>query len=139
MPFTSSECIIAEMVALVAVDAAFASFARVRSRSLPLPSHASAYVWRAAGQEMVCRICVIMFRSVASTSSCATMYRLASAAVKGGRPAAAETGAAAVELAVVVADCDCERVCRVVACRVGGATDPWLAKIGLRGEGESNV
>eukprot|EP00965_Chrysotila_dentata_P142576 4712692-Pleurochrysis_carterae.AAC.1 len=127
------------MVALVAVDAAFASFARVRGRSLPLPLHESAYFRRAAGQVIVRRMCVIIFRSVASTSSGATMYRLASSAVKGGKPAAAETGAAAVEPAVEVADCDRDRVCRVVACRFGGAVDPWLAKTGLRGEGESKV
>eukprot|EP00965_Chrysotila_dentata_P031002 1032280-Pleurochrysis_carterae.AAC.5 len=56
MPFTSSECIIAEIVALVAVEAAFASLARVRSKSRPLPLHASAYVRRAAGHVMVCRM-----------------------------------------------------------------------------------
>eukprot|EP00965_Chrysotila_dentata_P200434 6179972-Pleurochrysis_carterae.AAC.5 len=68
------------------------------------------------------------------------MYRFASSAVKGGRVVAEETGAAAaVEPAVADADCDCERVCRVVACKFEGAMGPWLAKIGLRGEGESNV
>eukprot|EP00965_Chrysotila_dentata_P258491 6213238-Pleurochrysis_carterae.AAC.1 len=74
----------------------------------------------------------------ASTSSGAMMYRLASSADKGGRAAAAETDVAvAVEPAVVDADCDCDRVCRVVACRFEGATEPWLEKTGLRGEGES--
>eukprot|EP00965_Chrysotila_dentata_P164663 5436443-Pleurochrysis_carterae.AAC.1 len=64
-------------------------------------------------------------RSVASTSSGAMMYRLASSAVKGGRAVAAETGAAdVVEPAVADADCDCERVCRVVACRFEGAMGP---------------
>eukprot|EP00965_Chrysotila_dentata_P016487 546226-Pleurochrysis_carterae.AAC.1 len=68
------------------------------------------------------------------------MYRFASSAVKGGRPAAAETGAAVVELAVVeLAVAACERVCRVVACKFGGATDPWVVNTGLRGEGEPNV
>eukprot|EP00965_Chrysotila_dentata_P041895 1390157-Pleurochrysis_carterae.AAC.1 len=51
------------------------------------------------------------------------IYRLASSAVKGGSPAAVETGAAVVEpavveLAVAVAVADCEQVCRVVACRI---------------------
>eukprot|EP00965_Chrysotila_dentata_P038633 1283055-Pleurochrysis_carterae.AAC.1 len=61
---------------------------------------------------------VIIFLSVASISSGATMYRLASSAVRGGRP---ELGAeeadvgAAVEAAVGAAVCVCERVCRVVA------------------------
>eukprot|EP00965_Chrysotila_dentata_P186061 6142917-Pleurochrysis_carterae.AAC.1 len=70
---------------------------------------------------------VIIFRSVASTSSGAMMYRFASSAVKGGRPAEVETGAAVVGPAVVepaVAVADCERVCRVVACRFGGAIGP---------------
>eukprot|EP00965_Chrysotila_dentata_P140451 4643223-Pleurochrysis_carterae.AAC.1 len=58
-------------------------------------------------------------------SSGAMMYRLASSADRGGRAVAAETGAAdAVAPAVVDADCDCDRVCRVVACRFEGATEP---------------
>eukprot|EP00965_Chrysotila_dentata_P148755 4912148-Pleurochrysis_carterae.AAC.8 len=49
MPRTSCECIIAAIVALVAVEAAFASAVRIRKSSLPLlPSHASEYVRRAA-------------------------------------------------------------------------------------------
>eukprot|EP00965_Chrysotila_dentata_P034896 1161815-Pleurochrysis_carterae.AAC.1 len=40
MPRTSREWIIADIVALVAVDAALASMARMRSKSLPLPLHA---------------------------------------------------------------------------------------------------
>eukprot|EP00965_Chrysotila_dentata_P131302 4340712-Pleurochrysis_carterae.AAC.1 len=82
----------AEMVALVAVDAALASAERRRRSSLPLPLHAS--------------------------DSGATMYRLASSAVRGGRPELATEEAdvgAAVGAAVDAAVCVCERVCRVVA------------------------
>eukprot|EP00965_Chrysotila_dentata_P024713 819203-Pleurochrysis_carterae.AAC.2 len=43
----------AEMVALVAVDAALASAERRRRSSLPLPLHASEYVRRAAVHEML--------------------------------------------------------------------------------------
>eukprot|EP00965_Chrysotila_dentata_P037127 1235407-Pleurochrysis_carterae.AAC.1 len=46
------------MVALVAVEAAFASFARMRSNSLPLPLQAREYVRRAAGQEMG-QLCIV--------------------------------------------------------------------------------
>eukprot|EP00965_Chrysotila_dentata_P180754 5966453-Pleurochrysis_carterae.AAC.1 len=73
MPRTSCECNIAEIVALVAVEAAFASAASKRSSSLPLPLQASAYVRCAAWQVIVRRINVIIFRSVASISSGATM------------------------------------------------------------------
>eukprot|EP00965_Chrysotila_dentata_P099244 3281595-Pleurochrysis_carterae.AAC.1 len=57
---------------------------------------------------------VIILRSVASISSGATMYLLASSAVSGGRP---ELGAvaAAVEAAAGAPVCACERVCLVVA------------------------
>eukprot|EP00965_Chrysotila_dentata_P030441 1013224-Pleurochrysis_carterae.AAC.1 len=102
------------MVALVAVDAALASADRMRRSSLPLPLHAS--------------------------DSGATMYLLASSAVRGGRPelgaAEADVGAA-VEAAVGAAVCVCERVCRVVACRFTGKVVPCAAKTGLRGDGES--
>eukprot|EP00965_Chrysotila_dentata_P202186 6180986-Pleurochrysis_carterae.AAC.2 len=53
IPRTSRECIMAEMVALVAVDAALASAERRRRSSLPLPLHASEYVRRAAVHEML--------------------------------------------------------------------------------------
>eukprot|EP00965_Chrysotila_dentata_P002616 85174-Pleurochrysis_carterae.AAC.1 len=76
----------AEIVALVAVEAAFASMARMRKRSLPLPLQACAYERRAALQVMVCKMRVIMFRSVASINSGAMIYLLASSAVRGGRP-----------------------------------------------------
>eukprot|EP00965_Chrysotila_dentata_P066218 2191333-Pleurochrysis_carterae.AAC.1 len=61
------------IVALVAVDAAFASIARMRSSSLPLPLQAWAYDQRAAVHEMVCRIRDIIFRSFASINSGAMM------------------------------------------------------------------
>eukprot|EP00965_Chrysotila_dentata_P190559 6173964-Pleurochrysis_carterae.AAC.1 len=61
MPRTSCECNIAEMVALVAADAAFASAASKRSSSLPLPSQATAYVRCAAWQVIVRKIRVIIF------------------------------------------------------------------------------
>eukprot|EP00965_Chrysotila_dentata_P053393 1771531-Pleurochrysis_carterae.AAC.2 len=70
---------------------------------------------------------VIILRSVASISSGATMYLLASSAVRGGRP---ELGAdeaavdAAVDAAVGAADCVCDRVCRVVAWRLEGDDVP---------------
>eukprot|EP00965_Chrysotila_dentata_P205196 6182814-Pleurochrysis_carterae.AAC.1 len=85
------------MVALVAVEAAFASVASTRRSSLPLPSQARAYVRRAAEHEMVCKIKVIILRSVASMSSGAIMYRLDSSAERGGRPVlgTVEAGAAA--------------------------------------------
>eukprot|EP00965_Chrysotila_dentata_P023020 762751-Pleurochrysis_carterae.AAC.1 len=73
MPRTSCECIIAAIVALVAVDAAFASADRIRKSSLPLPSHASEYVRRAAVHVIVCRMRDIILRSVASISSGAMM------------------------------------------------------------------
>eukprot|EP00965_Chrysotila_dentata_P132432 4379130-Pleurochrysis_carterae.AAC.1 len=104
----------AEMVALVAVEAALASAERRRRSSLPLPLHAS--------------------------DSGATMYLVASSAVRGGRP---ELGAeeadmgAAVEAAVGAAVCVCERVCRVVAWRLGGNEEPCAVNTGLRREGES--
>eukprot|EP00965_Chrysotila_dentata_P158096 5222797-Pleurochrysis_carterae.AAC.1 len=63
----------AAMVALVADEAAFASIARTRSSSLPLPFAEMAYVRRAAGHEIVCRMEVIIFLSEASTSSGATI------------------------------------------------------------------
>eukprot|EP00965_Chrysotila_dentata_P149237 4928628-Pleurochrysis_carterae.AAC.1 len=63
----------AAIVALVAVEAALASAASRRSNSLPLPSHASAYLRCAAWQVIVRRMSVIIFRSVASMSSGATM------------------------------------------------------------------
>eukprot|EP00965_Chrysotila_dentata_P143375 4737405-Pleurochrysis_carterae.AAC.1 len=50
MPRTSCECSMAAMVALGADDAAFASAARVRSSSLPIPL--LAYERWAAGQVM---------------------------------------------------------------------------------------
>eukprot|EP00965_Chrysotila_dentata_P203488 6181750-Pleurochrysis_carterae.AAC.2 len=86
----------AAMVALVAVEAAFALFASARSNSLPLPLQTRAYIRQAAG------------------------HRLGSSAIRGGKPEAdadgvAETGAAAAELAGVVVKCDCERVWRVVS------------------------
>eukprot|EP00965_Chrysotila_dentata_P185635 6128730-Pleurochrysis_carterae.AAC.1 len=74
------------IVALVAVDAAFASAARMHRSSLPLPLHASAYDRRAAVQEMVCRMSVIIFLSVALISSGAMMYLFTSSAVSGARP-----------------------------------------------------
>eukprot|EP00965_Chrysotila_dentata_P172313 5687064-Pleurochrysis_carterae.AAC.1 len=66
---------------------------------------------------------VIILRSVASINSGATMYLLASSAVSGGRP---ELGAdvAAVDAAVGAAVCVCDRVCRVVAWRLGGSDVP---------------
>eukprot|EP00965_Chrysotila_dentata_P125616 4153013-Pleurochrysis_carterae.AAC.1 len=54
MPRSSSECIMVAIVALVAVDTAFASIARMRSNSLPLPLQAWAYDRRAAVHEMDC-------------------------------------------------------------------------------------
>eukprot|EP00965_Chrysotila_dentata_P021213 702654-Pleurochrysis_carterae.AAC.1 len=48
MPRTSREWIMVEMVALVAVEAAFASAARTRRSSLPLPLQACEYVRQAA-------------------------------------------------------------------------------------------
>eukprot|EP00965_Chrysotila_dentata_P084722 2796160-Pleurochrysis_carterae.AAC.2 len=53
MPLTSVECSIAEIVALVAVEAALASLASMRNSSLPLPLQAAAYERRAARQEIV--------------------------------------------------------------------------------------
>eukprot|EP00965_Chrysotila_dentata_P041268 1368963-Pleurochrysis_carterae.AAC.1 len=66
------------------------------------------------------------FRSVASMSSGAIMYRFASSAESGGKPelATVEAGAAAGDADAAVAVCDCERVCRDVACRFEGATEP---------------
>eukprot|EP00965_Chrysotila_dentata_P022134 732696-Pleurochrysis_carterae.AAC.1 len=85
MPRISSEWIMVAIVALVAVEAAFASAARSRRSSLPLPLHACEYDKRAAVHKMVCRIKVIIFRSVASINSGATIYLFASSAVSGGR------------------------------------------------------
>eukprot|EP00965_Chrysotila_dentata_P234365 6200130-Pleurochrysis_carterae.AAC.1 len=112
MPLTSCECNMAAMVALVAEDAALASTASVRSSSLPLPLQDRAYERRAAGHVIVCRIEVIIFLYVASTNSGATMYRLASSAVRAGNAGteAEATGAAAVEPASAGAACDCDRV-----------------------------
>eukprot|EP00965_Chrysotila_dentata_P062946 2084809-Pleurochrysis_carterae.AAC.1 len=109
------------MVALVAEDAALASIASVRNSSLPLPFEEMAYERRAAWHVMVCRMEVIILRSVASTNSGATIYRLASSGVSAGK---AETGAVAVGAAAPAAACACERVWRVVACRFEGAVDP---------------
>eukprot|EP00965_Chrysotila_dentata_P229326 6197125-Pleurochrysis_carterae.AAC.3 len=74
----------------------------------------------------------------------ATMYRLDSSAVSGGKPeadtvAVAETGAAVAALVDVVVENECARVCRVVACRFESAIEPWLADTGSRGDGESKV
>eukprot|EP00965_Chrysotila_dentata_P170366 5623201-Pleurochrysis_carterae.AAC.1 len=128
------------MVAFVAKDAALASAASMRSSSLPLPLLERAYERRAAGQEIVCRINVIIFLSVESISSGATMYRLASSAVSAGK---AETEAEVTEAAVVEpasgVPCDCERVCRVVACRLAGAVEPCATNTGFLGEGESKM
>eukprot|EP00965_Chrysotila_dentata_P087514 2888885-Pleurochrysis_carterae.AAC.2 len=116
MPRTSREWIMVEMVALVAVEAAFASAAKMRRSSLPLPLQACEYVRRAAEHVIVCKMWVIILRSVASINSGAMMYRFASSAVSGGRPLAEETGPpeavgapvlAAVDAAV---DCACDRV-----------------------------
>eukprot|EP00965_Chrysotila_dentata_P126145 4169191-Pleurochrysis_carterae.AAC.1 len=104
----------AAMVALVAVEAAFASADRMRSSSLPLPSHTSEYERRAAAQVIVYRMTVIILRSVASISSGATMYLLASSAVSGGSPEL-ETVAEAAGAAAGAPAVACERVCRVVA------------------------
>eukprot|EP00965_Chrysotila_dentata_P244934 6206257-Pleurochrysis_carterae.AAC.1 len=52
IPRTSSEWIIAEMVALVAVDAALASAERMRSRSLPLPLQASDRLYQFRGDDV---------------------------------------------------------------------------------------
>eukprot|EP00965_Chrysotila_dentata_P050090 1659701-Pleurochrysis_carterae.AAC.1 len=106
MPLTSCECSIAAMVALVAEEAALASMASVRNNSLPLPFEDAAYDRRAAWHVMVCKMVVIILRSVASTSSGATMYRFASSGVSAGK---AETGAAAVGAAAPAAACACER------------------------------
>eukprot|EP00965_Chrysotila_dentata_P146775 4846506-Pleurochrysis_carterae.AAC.1 len=117
----------------------------MRSSSRPLPLQASEYDRRAAVQVMVCRMRVIILRSVASINSGATTYLLASSAVRGGRPeleteVADATGAAVVDAAGVAVDCDWERVWRVVACRLGGISEaPWAANTGFRGEGGSNV
>eukprot|EP00965_Chrysotila_dentata_P176215 5818579-Pleurochrysis_carterae.AAC.1 len=56
MPRISSEYIMVAIVALVAVEAAFASVARMRRSSLPLPLHACEYDRRAAVHDMVCRM-----------------------------------------------------------------------------------
>eukprot|EP00965_Chrysotila_dentata_P026422 874973-Pleurochrysis_carterae.AAC.1 len=117
------------MVALVAVDAAIASEASERRSFLSLPPQLRAYVRRAAWHVTVCRIVVIILRSVASISSGAIMYRFASSAVRRGKPygeteEAVEAGAAVPDEAGVVEVCDCERVWRVVACKFGGAVAP---------------
>eukprot|EP00965_Chrysotila_dentata_P153872 5085991-Pleurochrysis_carterae.AAC.1 len=68
---------------------------------------------------------VIIFLSVASINSGATMYRFDSSAESGGNPEleteAADAGAAdgAVAGAAV-----CERVCLDVACRLAGRNEP---------------
>eukprot|EP00965_Chrysotila_dentata_P095271 3149154-Pleurochrysis_carterae.AAC.1 len=116
IPLTSCECIIAAMVSLVAVEAAFASFARMRNSSLPLPLQASVYVRRAAWHVTVCKI-------------------------MGGKPetdpdGVVDTGAAAAGAAEAS---DCERVWRVVDCRFEGAIVPCMVNTGLRGDGESKV
>eukprot|EP00965_Chrysotila_dentata_P028941 962072-Pleurochrysis_carterae.AAC.1 len=122
MPRSSSECIMVAIVALVAVDATFASITRMRSSSLPLPLQACVYDRRAAVHEM----------------------RFASSAVSGGRPED-ETGPPAAAGAAVLAamgaadDCACDRVWRVVDCSLGGSEVPCVSKTRLRGEGESNV
>eukprot|EP00965_Chrysotila_dentata_P016345 540399-Pleurochrysis_carterae.AAC.1 len=79
---------------------------------------------------------VIIFLSVASISSGAIMYLLASSAVRGGRP---ELGAVEADAGAAVGApvCVCERVCRVVAWRLEGNEVPCAVNTGLRGEGES--
>eukprot|EP00965_Chrysotila_dentata_P093109 3075399-Pleurochrysis_carterae.AAC.1 len=102
----------AAIVALVAVDAAFASIARMRSSSLPLPLQACA----------------------ASLSSAVSGGRPED---ETGPPAAAVPAV----LADVGAadDCVCDRVWRAVDCRLGGAAVPCEVKTGFRGDGASNV
>eukprot|EP00965_Chrysotila_dentata_P072942 2411241-Pleurochrysis_carterae.AAC.1 len=69
---------------------------------------------------MVCRITVIILRSVASISSGATMYLFASSAESGGKPEDETVLPAVAGAAVPVAvcadvDCACDRVWRAVA------------------------
>eukprot|EP00965_Chrysotila_dentata_P015294 505958-Pleurochrysis_carterae.AAC.1 len=59
---------------------------------------------------MVCRMRVISLRSVALINSGATMYRLASSAVRGGRPELETELAGASVPEAVIAACACERV-----------------------------
>eukprot|EP00965_Chrysotila_dentata_P027340 908445-Pleurochrysis_carterae.AAC.1 len=100
----------AEIIALVAVEAAFASAERMRKRSRPLPLHACAYER------------VVIFRSVASINSGAIIYLLASSAVRGGKPEVetvlpAVAGAAVLAAVCVDADWACDCVWRAVAWR----------------------
>eukprot|EP00965_Chrysotila_dentata_P042578 1412078-Pleurochrysis_carterae.AAC.3 len=74
-------------------------------------------------------------------SSGAMMYRFDSSAVSGGKPEpeTVEAGAAAGVADAAAAVCDCDRVCRDVACRFEGATELFDANTGFLGEGESEV
>eukprot|EP00965_Chrysotila_dentata_P141889 4690172-Pleurochrysis_carterae.AAC.1 len=92
MPRTSCECSMAAIVALVAVEAAFASAASKRSNSLPLPSQANAYVLARLGKSVI---------------------PFALSAVRGGRPEEeTDAAAGATEGAVACDDavCDCDLV-----------------------------
>eukprot|EP00965_Chrysotila_dentata_P133056 4399469-Pleurochrysis_carterae.AAC.5 len=127
------------IVALVAVDAAFASaVSRRSSSSLPLPLHAVVHDRRAAWQEIVCRISVIILWSVASTNSGATMQCLASSADNGGRPDGETEGTGEAQAAVGDSWCGrrmcLRRVCLDVACRLGSDVVPCGANAGLCGK-----
>eukprot|EP00965_Chrysotila_dentata_P155509 5138481-Pleurochrysis_carterae.AAC.1 len=80
-------------------------------------------------------------RSVASMSSGAMMFRFDWSAVSVGRPKpkTVEAGAAAGAADAADAACDCDRVCRDVACRFAGAPEPCDENTGFLGEGESKV
>eukprot|EP00965_Chrysotila_dentata_P100173 3308944-Pleurochrysis_carterae.AAC.8 len=114
------------MVALVAVEAAFASVASMRSSFLPLPLQARAYVRRAAGQVMVRRIrglqCIAWLRLPREAAS---RKRTRSVRLKPEQQQSRRG---------VAVDCDFERVWRVVACKFEGTAVPWAAKTGFRGE-----
>eukprot|EP00965_Chrysotila_dentata_P044463 1478241-Pleurochrysis_carterae.AAC.1 len=85
------------MVALVAVDAAFASVERMRSKSLPLPLHASEYERRAAEQ------------------------RLASSAESGGNPEPeTEVAAAGAAVGAAAGAAVCERGSGATASQTSG-------------------